>query len=658
MPKTKLSIFEKGRQLLKQGKYEAAIYNFNRVIKKLPQYELAWREKAKALYYIKNYEEAIICIDRALELKSSSADAWLTKMDILLQFNKYEEALNCCNEALKIHPNKYWFQMAYVHEQFKDFKEALGCVDKALAHNPKNTKAQRVKSALLNGIDYGKNYYIPIAKSPLLDIIPPEDDIIYSTRIIMDWKLKFPRGDFPKMLYTDTIIDSIIMLESAISWLEGVEKDKGIIITDSLITPKGLALFLPDVKRQELIGPQYLSWDKVAFTSEGEMIINNVFFCKLHREPLYEPLDEFTERYKTFHNKIMKLRQLYTKECLEKASSYAELNQDEKALQWVKEGYKSNVFLREYNLSDDLMLIEKSILDKRRIEAQQIIKGLEDLLINYFVMNKEKSFTAKAILYNLRVYIENPNALEYFKKNIKGLLNKLTFQRERILQSEQKDGITYYSLLTIPAERHIKIENFKDYKINEALLRKDFLRKEHVLDKKVSEKADRSIEPSIDTIEKELKAEVEQSIPPITEKKKEKPVKECPYCGQELSLEAKFCVQCGEKVEKLQRIPSITEEKKEILVKKCPYCGQELSLGAKFCVQCGERVEKLQPISSITEERIETPVIAEEAKPRSSISEKKKEKPKEISYICKFCGYKLNKKANVCPQCGIKIKKI
>ena len=148
----------------------------------------------KALYAINNFEDAIISIDRALELNSSLADSWLTKMYILLRFNKYEEALNCCNEALKIHPNKYWLQMAYVHEQFKHFKEALECVDKALTLDPNNSKAKRIKFALLNTRKYGRNYYIPITRSPLLDIIPPEDEIIYSTMIEITWNVKFDPG--------------------------------------------------------------------------------------------------------------------------------------------------------------------------------------------------------------------------------------------------------------------------------------------------------------------------------------------------------------------------------------------------------------------------------------------------------------------------------
>ena len=48
------------------------------------------------------------------------------------------------------------------------------------------------------------------------------------------------------------------------------------------------------------------------------------------------------------------------------------------------------------------------------------------------------------------------------------MLNKFIFQRERIIQSEEKDGDTYYSLLRAPTERPIEINNFEDYKIDEA----------------------------------------------------------------------------------------------------------------------------------------------------------------------------------------------
>lgn len=49
----------------------------------------------------------------------------------------------------------------------------------------------------------------------------------------------------------------------------------------------------------------------------------------------------------------------------------------------------------------------------------------------------------------------------------------------------------------------------------------------------------------------------------------------CPSCGAELGAQAKFCAECGTKVE-----PAIA---------KCAACGAELPSGSKFCSECGQK---------------------------------------------------------------------
>ncbi|WP_158588740.1 SPFH domain-containing protein [Butyrivibrio sp. X503] len=49
--------------------------------------------------------------------------------------------------------------------------------------------------------------------------------------------------------------------------------------------------------------------------------------------------------------------------------------------------------------------------------------------------------------------------------------------------------------------------------------------------------------------------------------------KTCPECGKELLPDAKFCPYCGKK-----------------LVTVCPNCGKEVVDGAKFCLECGEKL--------------------------------------------------------------------
>lgn len=53
----------------------------------------------------------------------------------------------------------------------------------------------------------------------------------------------------------------------------------------------------------------------------------------------------------------------------------------------------------------------------------------------------------------------------------------------------------------------------------------------------------------------------------------------CSKCNAEIADNAKFCLICGAKVEKLEPI------------KECPNCGEHLKEGAKFCAKCGCKIE-------------------------------------------------------------------
>lgn len=89
-----------------------------------------------------------------------------------------------------------------------------------------------------------------------------------------------------------------------------------------------------------------------------------------------------------------------------------------------------------------------------------------------------------------------------------------------------------------------------------------------------------------------------------TEDKKEQAAQDrCPVCNAPCPSNAKFCLECGAKIEKLEANEIICPRcnKKTVkskfcmecggaLVNKCPKCNAELPLGAKFCLECGEKV--------------------------------------------------------------------
>ena len=82
----------------------------------------------------------------------------------------------------------------------------------------------------------------------------------------------------------------------------------------------------------------------------------------------------------------------------------------------------------------------------------------------------------------------------------------------------------------------------------------------------------------------------------------EKPAK-CPNCGSTLPANAKFCLECGTKIE----LPAPDEmicprcgkktpkgkfciECGQPLANKCPNCGAEVPQGGKFCLECGAKL--------------------------------------------------------------------
>ena len=80
------------------------------------------------------------------------------------------------------------------------------------------------------------------------------------------------------------------------------------------------------------------------------------------------------------------------------------------------------------------------------------------------------------------------------------------------------------------------------------------------------------------------------------------PIK-CSKCNADVPQNAKFCLECGEKIEALSADEVICpgcgkkthkgkfcSECGATLAAKCPKCGNELPNGAKFCLECGEKI--------------------------------------------------------------------
>ena len=63
----------------------------------------------------------------------------------------------------------------------------------------------------------------------------------------------------------------------------------------------------------------------------------------------------------------------------------------------------------------------------------------------------------------------------------------------------------------------------------------------------------------------------------------------CPFCGEKIDEDAKFCPHCGSKLTEVKE--EAVENQEEKPTKHCLNCGRELSKEAKFCAKCGQKVE-------------------------------------------------------------------
>lgn len=78
---------------------------------------------------------------------------------------------------------------------------------------------------------------------------------------------------------------------------------------------------------------------------------------------------------------------------------------------------------------------------------------------------------------------------------------------------------------------------------------------------------------------------------------------QCPKCGNSIPMNAKFCLECGTKIETLAENEMICPncgkktpkgkfcmECGQTLANRCPNCGAEVPQGGKFCLECGTKL--------------------------------------------------------------------
>jgi len=269
--------FNLGVELFKKRKYKKAFNSFVKTTKIDPDYAQAHYYKGCSLHSLNRFNEAIRAFDNAIDIDPNKGYYYASKAITLYCSNQYELAIQNVRKALQLEPNKHWAVLAQAHIYNKNFEEASKCIDKAIISYPNNGYCRltfidnyridffkKLKLLINSGFKYGENYHIPIERSMLLLKIPPDDEIIYSTRLTV----KFA--------------------------------DKK-IFTDAIITKKGISASFP------LSGIQFARWRDKSFTSGNKFRMSGCN-CSLHWDGRYESKARFKARKVSFREDINKLR--------------------------------------------------------------------------------------------------------------------------------------------------------------------------------------------------------------------------------------------------------------------------------------------------------------------------------------------------------------
>ena len=131
-------LFEEGKKLFTEEKYQEAIVCYNKAIELNPNDENAWCFKGKCLSDMQRYEEAIVCYNKAIELNPNYEYTWCFKGNCLFDMQRYEEAVVCYDKFIELNPNyKYtWGFKGNCLFDMQRYEEAVVCYDKFIELNP------------------------------------------------------------------------------------------------------------------------------------------------------------------------------------------------------------------------------------------------------------------------------------------------------------------------------------------------------------------------------------------------------------------------------------------------------------------------------------------------------------------------------------------
>ncbi len=133
---------QRGNQLYKSKRYEAAIAAYDKATEFEPTFSDAWYWRGHALYNLKQYEGAISAYDEALELDPDNLHIWHSRGISLHHLKQYDQAIASFNKTIEHDPTnaEAWYNNACCYSLQGNISTALEALKEAIKLAPERLK--------------------------------------------------------------------------------------------------------------------------------------------------------------------------------------------------------------------------------------------------------------------------------------------------------------------------------------------------------------------------------------------------------------------------------------------------------------------------------------------------------------------------------------
>jgi tetratricopeptide (TPR) repeat protein len=147
-----LAHFRKGNSLFDEGRFEAALKEYDAALQLVPTDPTLLNNRAATLNSLRQYEEALTILDHVLQLKPRDAAAWHNRGVTLVRLNRLEEALAAYQRALEIAPDDVGTlaNRGLVQAHLGHLREALADLDRALLQRSDDQQLRASRKLVLD----------------------------------------------------------------------------------------------------------------------------------------------------------------------------------------------------------------------------------------------------------------------------------------------------------------------------------------------------------------------------------------------------------------------------------------------------------------------------------------------------------------------------